>query len=372
MTPMTALTGRRRFLAMMAVVVCAAALWTTFSSFLVDTTGAPEAPADARPAVESSQSPEFADGTETGATRSVLDSARVLYWRFVRRLEGNLLQPAVALWIVLFLLVEQLFPAQPIRRLLSSDKLMDAAYPLFTGVLRVTILIIAYGPIRNFFAQYLPFMSLGLLDGLPLLLQGFLAFLVMDFSFWLSHYLRHKVPWLWYFHAIHHSARELSPMTVWRAHPLEEPLTFLITMIPVGIFGGDQSAWVVVTVFYGAAWPFFIHSNIRTNLGPLRYLIVSPQFHRVHHSIRPEQFDKNFGEHIVLWDWLFGTIELDTESYPETGIRDDAFVEVRTKSPVAMFGTWVRHGLYPFVMIGRSVSRRIGAGRNSAGRELDA
>jgi sterol desaturase/sphingolipid hydroxylase (fatty acid hydroxylase superfamily) len=69
----------------------------------------------------------------------------------------------------------------------------------------------------------------------------------------------------------------------------------------------------------------FYHGNIRTNLGPLRYVLVTPQSHRIHHSIEPRHRDTNFGALFSIWDQMFGTQYRRYDEYPETGIEDDAF-----------------------------------------------
>ncbi len=273
----------------------------------------------------------------------------------VQRMLRYLVDPRAWLWLAFFVLLERLIPAKPIQRLFSANKLMDFLYPVFNATVRGVVLVVGYGPVRAFYENYLPFLNLRLLDDVPYAVQGLGAFLAMDFAFWFSHWVRHKVPWLWHFHSVHHSQTELSPLTAWRAHPLEALFIYTLTLIPVGIVGGDRSTWIVVTILYGVAWPPFIHSNVKTNLGWLKYIIVSPQFHRVHHSTNPKQHDMNYGEHLIIWDWLFRTMEKDTEVYPDTGIGYGEFIEERSRTPWGLLVMWVKQCVYPFMMIGRSV-----------------
>ena len=92
------------------------------------------------------------------------------------------------------------------------------------------------------------------------------------------------------------------------------PFAALDLRVAVPAFMG----WTVFTKTYEV----FTHSNIRTNLGFLKYVLVTPQSHRVHHSSRPEHQDKNFGTMFSIWDFIFGTQCLDFDVYPETGVRD--------------------------------------------------
>src|SRR5687767_9748386 len=91
------------------------------------------------------------------------------------------------------------------------------------------------------------------------------------------------------------------------------------------------------------------HANIRTNFGPLRHLLVPPQFHRVPHSIHPRHVDRNFAGVVTFWDRLFGTYWSDSDDYPDTGIDDDRFpFEQRTKGVVR---NWLAQNAYPFVQV---------------------
>ena len=371
--------GRQWFLAFLALAVFVVASWVTLTPVLSGDADSAEQRAkvvqNADPVADGAQISETPqlEGGEVAASSGIFaifrgwvkDSIRsynedIFVWskesirHYLRNLETSFLSLTAWLWMICFILLAQLVPAKPLGRLLTPNKLMDLIYPLLNSSFRWTILLFLYEPMRSFYDTHLPFLNTRLLDDLPLVTQGLLAFLIMDFAFWVSHWARHKIPWLWYFHSVHHSQKELSPQTVWRTHPLESTLISIFYMIPVSIFGGDQSAWLVVIVFSGAAWPYFIHSNVRVNLGFLNRFIVSPQYHRVHHSINREQHDRNFGEHIIFWDWLFGTIERDTNIYPETGIPEGEFIEEYSQNPISLFGMWLRHCAYPFLMIGRS------------------
>jgi sterol desaturase/sphingolipid hydroxylase (fatty acid hydroxylase superfamily) len=244
--------------------------------------------------------------------------------------------------------------------------MLDLLYPVFSSSVRVLVVLLAYNPISQFYETHLSFLHTRVLEGVPLFWQGFGAFLVLDFGHWLSHWIRHKVRWLWYFHAVHHSQTEMSPWTAWRAHPLEEVWNWALILIPAGLFGGDRSMWIVVTVLYGTIWPPFTHSNLRTNLGLFKYLIVSPQYHRVHHSNDPRQYDCNFGENLLIWDWMFGTMWKDMNSYPDTGIPNGEFIEERSATPAGLVGAWARQCVYPFMMIGRSVRSALRTARDKA------
>ena len=95
----------------------------------------------------------------------------------------------------------------------------------------------------------------------------------------------------------------------------------------------------------------FCHANVRTNLGVLRWVLVTPQSHRVHHSLDPAHRDKNFGVTFSLWDHLFGTQHRDYDVYPECGIDDHDFpFEQEGRGPLAAIAAQL---VYPFARLAR-------------------
>jgi len=129
-------------------------------------------------------------------------------------------------------------------------------------------------------------------------------------------------------------------------------ITATLVFVPARVLGLDApaaSALTFLSIYVGA----FIHANIRTNLGAGRYLLISPQAHRVHHSAMPEHFNTNFGVILACWDYLFGTRYHDDNAYPTTGIDDRAFPLERRANPFALVATWARQTVYPFQMLAR-------------------
>lgn len=281
-------------------------------------------------------------------------------WRFQLTAREYLFDIRLWLWMTFFVALEQLIPAKPLRRFLTAPKILDFLYPVLNAAVRALVVVALYNPLRWLYSTYFSFLDVGVMDGLPLVVQGLGAFLVMDFAHWFSHYVRHKVRWFWHFHSIHHSQVEMSAWTAFRAHPVEPFIDSALVMVPIGIVGGDMSAWIIVTAIYTIVWPPFTHANIRTNLGIFRWILVSPQYHRVHHSIVKEQYDLNFGSHLVVWDWMFGTMYRDMEAYPDTGVPNTEYIRETSTKPHHILGMWLRHAWYPFLMIGRSLRSRAG------------
>jgi len=92
----------------------------------------------------------------------------------------------------------------------------------------------------------------------------------------------------------------------------------------------------------------FLHANVRVNLGPLRHVIVSPQYHRLHHSLEARDIDMNYAGTFAFWDRMFGTQVPDSDRYPETGIHDPSFPRARSRTPLAVLRAYWAQTLYPF------------------------
>src|SRR5262249_47851790 len=215
-------------------------------------------------------------------------------------------------------LLERWRPAVRGNQARRASLRLDLLYPVGKFLL-LPVTAAWVGVITTVYHRTFPFLDTGLLDGQPLAVQMIGAFLIGDLAFYVSHRLRHSVQWFWYFHVIHHSQENLNPMTTYRTHFFDGAIETLIRTFPMALVGGRPVAWTLF-IALNNSWSYFLHANVRTNLGPLRYILASPQFHRVHHSVEPRHFDRNFGEHIVVWDWLFGTMVKDFACYPPTGV----------------------------------------------------
>jgi sterol desaturase/sphingolipid hydroxylase (fatty acid hydroxylase superfamily) len=130
------------------------------------------------------------------------------------------------------------------------------------------------------------------------------------------------------------------------------------SIVALPLLMAGLSLWGIVGVTTVAMWyARFYHGNIRTNLGPLRYVLVTPQSHRLHHSIATEHRDVNFGAFLSIWDRLFGTQHSDDVSFPPTGLRDEAFPHDESGRPWHLILNPARQFIHPFVEIARSSGR---------------
>lgn len=136
-----------------------------------------------------------------------------------------------------------------------------------------------------------------------------LAVVAMDFVIWLQHVMVHAVPALWRLHRVHHADLDYDLTTGSRFHPLEIVLSMLIKFATITVLGPPVVAVVIFEVLLNAA-AMFNHGNIRLPARldrVLRWVIVTPDMHRVHHSVEIDETNSNFGFNLPWWDRLFGT-----------------------------------------------------------------
>ena len=145
--------------------------------------------------------------------------------------------------------------------------------------------------------------------GISPLLAGLVAFLVLDFAVWFEHLLSHKIPILWRIHRMHHADTGFDLTTALRFHPLEILLSmFWKAAIVVALGAPPVAVLVFEIVLNGAA--MFNHANVKLPLALdrlLRLAIVTPDMHRVHHSVVRAETDSNYGFNLSIWDRLFRT-----------------------------------------------------------------
>ncbi|MCB9746254.1 MAG: sterol desaturase family protein [Alphaproteobacteria bacterium] len=139
---------------------------------------------------------------------------------------------------------------------------------------------------------------------LPTLLQLALAVSLADLLAYWGHRAQHRVPLLWRFHAVHHSAEHVDWLAAYREHPLDGLYTQALVNLPALLLGLDLRAWMGLVVFRGL-WAVLVHSNTRLPLGPLRWLLGAPEFHRAHHARTRDP--GHYANLAPYWDWLLGT-----------------------------------------------------------------
>jgi sterol desaturase/sphingolipid hydroxylase (fatty acid hydroxylase superfamily) len=155
----------------------------------------------------------------------------------------------------------------------------------------------------------------GWVAGLNFWVALFLIVLVADLVQYWTHRAYHEVPLLWRLHAVHHSVKSMDWLAGSRQHILELLITRTLVLAPIYVLGFSKEvidAYIVIVGFQAV----FNHANVSVRLGPLRYLIVTPNFHHWHHSQDNEAIDKNYAAHFAFLDYLFGTAVKSDRAWP--------------------------------------------------------
>lgn len=265
------------------------------------------------------------------------------WWIYLVSIQFLVLTPAM-------FLLEYLFPAQPEHRTIGPSVGFDLLYFVVHLPFISALGAFMAGPIVRFLEADASWLVIDSTDGLPMWLMGIVGVAIVDFGAFYAHWIKHKVPMFWRFHMIHHSQPRMSMFTANRTHPIDAlidvfaTLPLLFALFPS--FVGNIGNVFVLTLVHG--WlARFEHANIRTNLGPLRWVLVTPQSHRIHHSTEPEHWNSNYAT-FFAWDRLFGTQHPDVASYPRTGINDPYHPEPTSWSPADFAKSFVGQMLFPF------------------------
>ena len=153
------------------------------------------------------------------------------------------------------------------------------------------------------------------------------VFLAYELGYWLDHYLSHRIPFLWEFHKVHHTAESLSPLTNFRVHPVDSLVFVNILALVMGATGGTMN------YLFGKSITSFSLFNVNALVLVFTYLLdhlhhthfwipftgvcgrifVSPAHHQIHHSTDPRHFNKNMGSCLAIYDWLFGTLQIPSK-----------------------------------------------------------
>lgn len=160
---------------------------------------------------------------------------------------------------------------------------------------------------------------------LPVPLQVIVMILAVDLLHYALHRSAHTFGWLWRLHQVHHSPEKLYWLNVGRFHPIEKVLQMFMDTFPFLLLGVGEQVVAAYFVIY-AVNGFFKHCNVRLAFGPLNYVFSTAELHRWHHSRRPEESNRNYGNVTIFWDLLFDTWFLPKDrSITDIGIRDRGF-----------------------------------------------
>lgn len=211
--------------------------------------------------------------------------------------------------VLIFVPLQLLLPQRPHQRIFRRQWVNDVVYLFVNGI------VIRIG----FFALILPIIIMvretgpnsvtAFVGGQPIWLQAIAAIAIADIGFYAAHRLFHAVPFLWRFHAIHHSIEELDWLAAHRVHPVDQLFSTAASVLPLFALGFSTEALAIYSLAY-LIQSHLIHANVRLDFGPLRWIIASPRFHHWHHAHEPRAYDRNFSGQFLFMDAIFGTLQI--------------------------------------------------------------
>ncbi len=153
-------------------------------------------------------------------------------------------------------------------------------------------------------------MSLINIDDWPLVIQLLIFFVLLDFFQWITHRAIHRFDFLWRFHQVHHSIKEMGFAGHLRYHWMENIIYKPLKTIGIMIIGGFEPEQAFIVHFFTITIGHINHSNLKISYGPLKYLFNNPVMHLYHHAHalpKKHRYGVNFGLTLSIWDYLFGT-----------------------------------------------------------------
>lgn len=234
-------------------------------------------------------------------------------------------------WLVLdllgstlvFVFIEKLFPLKAKQAVFRPEWQTDFQYFIVNHLLVGFVLLATSLMVQRFFSWAVRDSLQQRVQALPFALELLLLMLVADLIQYWVHRALHELPFLWRYHAVHHSIKTLDWLAGSRLHIGEVLLMRTLVLAPVVVLGFSKpviDAYIVIIGFQAV----LNHANVNIRLGPLRFLLVTPNFHHWHHAQDTEALDRNYAGQFAFFDYLFGTAVKSDRTWPLAyGVRGD-------------------------------------------------
>ena len=221
-----------------------------------------------------------------------------------------------------FIPLERLFARLPEQDVFRHGWRTDLAYFFLSALLVQVTTLLTMRPAMTLFSWAASAEVQRAVSAQPFVVQFAGILLLTDLVQYWIHRAFHRVPVLWRFHRIHHSADVMDWLAGSRLHLVDVAVTRGLTYVPIYVLGFAEAPLYAYVAFVSIQ-ATFIHANVRFRFGPLRWVLATPQFHHWHHGAEREAVDKNFAVHLPLLDWLFGTFHLPKDRWPAAyGLAD--------------------------------------------------
>lgn len=258
------------------------------------------------------------------ATTFVIAVCALAYRRKIRRGRVNLRAIARAIFDKRLLLTRSF--AADVKLFALSVVLM----PVVVGALVISsnaVATVVSAALRNSFGEFAPVACCSLSIKI---FSTVVLFLAYEIGYWVDHYLKHRIPFLWEFHKVHHTAEVLTPVTNFRNHPIDNVFFGYMLAIFIGsasgvlawLFGRTTESFTVdgkniLFIFFLWTIGHLQHSQFWIPFrGAWGHIVLSPAHHQIHHSTDARHFNRNFGSVLAVWDWMFGSLEIPSTENP--------------------------------------------------------
>jgi sterol desaturase/sphingolipid hydroxylase (fatty acid hydroxylase superfamily) len=215
---------------------------------------------------------------------------------------------------LVFVPLERAFPLLPQQKSFRFGWATDGTHFLISHLALQILTFLTLLPATTITGLWQPAAVQGAVASQSVWLQLFAIVLITDLTQYWVHRAFHRIPFLWRFHAIHHSSRAMDWLAGSRLHVFDVIVTRGLVILPVFLLGFSQTAVYAYLVFVGFH-AVFIHANLGVRFGRLDHWIATPRVHHWHHAMTPT--DRNFAVHLPVLDRIFGTLHLPDDSWPE-------------------------------------------------------
>ena len=236
--------------------------------------------------------------------------------------------------------LEVLFPWRKNQSVFRKDFWLDGFYMFFNFFLFSIFISGFYAIAEDLFGIIgIKVTSLSLIDlsSLPSVAQLIIFFILLDFVQWLTHVALHRFEFLWQFHKVHHSVKEMGFAAHLRYHWMENILYKPLKTLAVMLLGGFEPEQAYIVHFIAISIGHINHANLNITYGPLKYIFNNPIMHLYHHAYSlPKKYGVNFGISLSLWDYIFNTNHI-----PKVNPEEKLGFEGDEKFPTTFLGQLV-------------------------------
>jgi sterol desaturase/sphingolipid hydroxylase (fatty acid hydroxylase superfamily) len=249
---------------------------------------------------------------------------------------------AIIILACVFIPLERLLPLHSEQGHFRRNWANDLFYLLFNGFVVRAGSTLLFGAVMAGYRSYVDAADTAWVASQPIWLQTIAVIIIADIGYYTAHRSFHAIPFLWKFHSVHHSIEDMDWLASHRVHPVDQILSSAMSLLPIYFIGFSPAAVAIYLTIYQAQ-ALLVHSNVKMNFGPLKYLIASPEYHHWHHANQPEAYDRNFASQLSIIDLVAGTMFLPKHAPQKYGLNEpvpDLYHQQLVYPVAAIFKSW--------------------------------